>query len=106
MDRSAKILLAAAEMLEAGVWAQGGLPGSGGVNCNEPNARCAGLAVTEIADRYPDATGDDRERATQRLLRHLGLQGNEFAVYRWNDAPGRTKEEVVSALRAAAEDKS
>ncbi len=31
----------------------------------------------------------------------LGLPGNSF-VAAWNDAPGRTKEEVIAALEAAA----
>ena len=35
------------------------------------------------------------------LMQHLGLRWID-ELPRWNDAPGRTKEEVVAALRAAA----
>lgn len=40
--------------------------------------------------------------AKHRLADFLGVQ-REYGVSQWNDTPGRTKEQVISALRAAAE---
>lgn len=58
---------------------------------------CAGLYTTD--DAYWDADRNrDAERAAFALSRFLGHQ----FIPRWNDAPERTKEEVVAALRGAA----
>jgi len=43
----------------------------------------------------------DRDAAEQLLMEHLGISTIP-ALFRWNDDPDRTKEEVVSALKAAA----
>ncbi|MCA1841294.1 MAG: hypothetical protein LC723_13390 [Actinobacteria bacterium] len=42
----------------------------------------------------------DRDPATIRLAAYLGLRPSLIPL--WNDAPERTKEEVVQAMRAAA----
>lgn len=41
-------------------------------------------------------------RATSLLVRQIGLE-DEVSIPDWNDAPERTQEEVVAALRAAAQ---
>lgn len=40
--------------------------------------------------------------AVVRLERHMNLGGDLTDAVKWNDRPGRTKEEVVAVLRKAA----
>lgn len=61
--------------------------------------RCAMTAIAEIADRAGDASLFWTARAA--LVKSLGL-ASEWMVPDWNDAPGRTKEEVAEALERAA----
>lgn len=60
---------------------------------------CAFGAMQMVAPSSWTACNFD---APAKLLRdHLGLADNK-AIVAWNDAPGRTKDEVVVALREAA----
>jgi hypothetical protein len=56
---------------------------------------CAMGAIGAVANRDYDLD----EAACNRLRRSLGID----SIAEWNDAPGRTAEEVVTALRKAAE---
>lgn len=40
--------------------------------------------------------------ANMAFIRHLGLSASKDETYLWNDAPDRTQEEVVTALRDCA----
>lgn len=68
-------------------------------------------AVGAISVRHHEAArtiGLDRaltlsQRARDLLRAHLGLPGHSGSIERWNDTPGRTKQEVVQAFRDAAQ---
>lgn len=85
----------AADLLEHEGW-YGAAGGDGG---SAPT--CASNAIYRVYRRLGLAT--TREHlATQRALAvYIGGEDIE-CIWRWNDAPGRTKLEVVSSLRAAA----
>ncbi len=78
-----KDLLAAADWLRRNEWCQGAL--------HIGSASCMVGSLLRV-------TGSDGLR-TERAVIHLGALG--FSP-KWNDAPGRTKEEVVLALLATA----
>lgn len=69
---------------------------------SRPMSVCAVMALDVV-------TGFDRSRchdATDALAAHLRLSSDNHpygAVVDWNDAPGRTAEEVIAAFEAAAE---
>lgn len=93
MKTKREVLLRAAELCEVG-WVQGSAACSPGCDC----------AVTAI-----NAAASDELLSIwcwNELADYLRLPCPESAgsaIIRWNDTPGRTKEEVVAALRAAAE---
>ena len=95
------ILLAAADLIEQTGWTQEspaadeqGYP----VRSHSP-AACRFCVTEAIRRSCPDYPNDDLDiAAMKRLERHLGT----LDLPAWNDAPGRTKEEVVAALREAA----
>jgi hypothetical protein len=81
-----KLLNDAADYLETYGWIQGAAGSNGGPAC----------VIGALAFCGPDefqCFGD----ATERLRSYLGCY-----IAAWNDTPGRTKEEVVRALRLAA----
>jgi hypothetical protein len=88
----AETLDAAADYIEKHGWMPNGARmfpcGAGGPLC----AANAIVDVTQEAEITP---------ALDALGRALGGSGCD-AIFRWNDAPGRTKEEVVALLRAVA----
>lgn len=82
-----------------------------GVEVNKTGAVCAygafGLATVEWTNEIPVRHGShDRQRVfTVRQREILELMGIPFAthtVVSWNDADGRTKDEVIDALTRAA----
>jgi hypothetical protein len=95
-DRIAGVLLGAADYIERHGWCQG--------TSVIDDAVCAGRALM-IAAGYDASTS---ERAGHRLMRFVGSTDGEVpgrwttTVPDWNDKEGRTKEEVVEALRSAA----
>lgn len=91
LDTASRVLLRAAEMLERdGEWGQGRFEPGVVIGRN-----CMILAVREV-------DGHSYEGAAERkLLRAFGTT-DAIAVFNWNDAPERTKEEVVAKLRAVA----
>lgn len=93
MSAAADVLNGAADLIERDGWVQGSAASIG-------PARCAGIAIDRTAQRldtngYPVVCG---------FAKFLGLDGFATAeIINWNDTPGRTKADVVAALRAAAE---
>lgn len=81
-----EILALAADVLDADGWCQL-------ANSYPSGERCASSAVLEVAC----VARGDWQRALAVLERHLGE-----STIRWNDTPGRTKEEVTSTLRMVA----
>lgn len=106
---TAEILNKAADVIEERGWHKGdfvssvGFDGSGCVCVLGAINVAVGevpYAVFEIGDR------DERTDAARVLAEYLGLVLRDGDVTevgdRWNDAEGRTKDEVVAALREAA----
>ena len=87
VDKTGKLLLAAADLLQAEGWVQGSMRRYGG--------RCVVGAISDAG--CPRATAQQLNRAYNRAL---ALAGTNLPF--WNDAPGRTKEEVINLLRRAA----
>lgn len=83
----AKTLLKAADYIEKHGWCQGKWR-------NDAGEVCAYGAISSV-----ERCGLVRSGAAWRLGRFL----NVVSVAGWNDQPDRTKEEVIAALRAAAE---
>lgn len=86
MSAVADVLDGAADLIERDGWVQGVNHLPTGEHCmNDAIEKVAGKALYWPAKRYVEAV--------------VGFS----ATAAWNDVPGRTKAEVVSALRAAAE---
>lgn len=90
-QQTAADLLSAANMIEHLGWHQGSARGPNGEVC----AYKAILDATVDNDRFRDAYCAARA--------HIGLVEESLPLSDWNDAPERTQQEVVSALRGAAE---
>ena len=84
MTAVADVLNGAADLIERRGWAQGYSP----LRC------CALTAILRAAD---GVSTYDAERALKAEIAPARV------ITWWNDEPGRTKAEVVAALRAAAE---
>ena len=103
---SNEILMKAAQWLEDNEWCQEAE--AYGPDCfpydveilrsegAEPVACCAVGALKLAAGGHSMVL----ERTGAVLARHLGLRGS--TIPEWNDKPGRTKEEVIQAMREAA----
>lgn len=102
---TAEVLRAAADHIEKHGWTQHG-PGVDGNRC------CASVAIIVVVDKAFGVAPSSRSArdtkaqalfvaAKLALMKHLRLSGG-WAVPGWNDAPGRTAEEVIAALRGAA----
>jgi hypothetical protein len=87
-ETPAGMLTAAADLIEQRGWCQRKFQDDDGRLCVE-GAIYHGLAVL-------DRVCFD---AVRILRRHIG----DDSLIRWNDQPGRTQDQVVAALRAAAE---
>ena len=87
------ILLSAADFLECHRWIQANFAdGTGGY--------CVRGAIYS-ASGYDGSMSNNRSiylMARAKFTKFLGIED----CHDWNDAPGRTKEEVITALRAAA----
>lgn len=88
---TSEILLAAADHLERHGWQQW-LSGSAGQPC------CL-VGAIKVACRGVEA---DYIAARNRLYEHLGTSSGVPLLVDWNDTFGRTADEVIAALRAAA----
>ena len=91
MKTPSEILTDAADLIERDGWRQG--RGSQG--------QCATSAIWE-ANRTEGIPKTAQAHAETEALSALRDVINRHAIPKWNDGPGRTKEEVVSALREAA----
>jgi hypothetical protein len=98
MDNTSRILLRAAELIAERGWAQGGYE-------MEDGTLCALGAINYAAVGVPyyrrNAAG---VAATQQLRRAVAQCPRWFyaSIDQWNDDPGRTAEEVIDTLIAAA----
>lgn len=90
----ADVLNRAAEWLEANEWIQGRFSGTVG-DPPVPAACAAGACIRVTPWESPHLTNE-----AFRVLR-ISLQCKGLGA--WNDAPHRTKEEVIAALRLAAQ---
>lgn len=86
LTAEAKLLLDAADCIEKYGWCQG--------HAQDDKGRVCVLGAMV----YGAASYEDWQRAIDKIIR----QTNVLEIASWNDAPGRTMEEVVSMLRAAA----
>jgi hypothetical protein len=86
-------LLKAADLLESEGWIQGAFYKSTG--------RCINGALMSVMGMFePYAYNNGKLTSYRAAVTLINL--GERSVQSWNDAPGRTKEEVVARLRAAA----
>jgi hypothetical protein len=82
----------AARKLETDGWMQ-----SGGVVSHLPNPNCASTAISATArDEHLMAV------AQWTLAEYLTGSKNIIGIWKWNDAPGQTKENVIATMRACA----
>jgi len=90
----ADILERAASAVDT-AWAQG----NGSEHFSSLHGHCAITAIAHVGA----INGYAQVVAYQALIRSLGGQGVDYsAIWKWNDTPGRTKEEVSAMLRAVA----
>lgn len=101
LDDTSDLLLKAAEWIECHGWTRGAM--------QKYEKTCTLGALTMASDARGDTTYGPISAAERRLKAALpepycSDQHREHlcAVAAWNDAPGRTKEEVVAKLRAVA----
>ncbi len=92
-----RVLLDAAKYIEKYGWTQGGFFSQPHSDLDKRPA-CAWGAIGSVAEWEDKLT----TKAYMLLYRHLGCKGG-CGVPKWNDTPGRTKEQVVAALRGAAQ---
>jgi hypothetical protein len=92
-DRITGVLLGAADYIERHGWCQGTsrLPGG---------AVCAAWALTIAAG--DDAVSQEAGRRLMCFVDSRGRNTSQWRVPYWNDQIGRTREQVVEALRSAA----
>ena len=92
LDETSKVLLRAAEILEAGGHCKGSAESNG--------AHCLSGAISAAALERRDDWGlyEGHKKAIARLRPLIP----HWCPVLWNDAPERTKNEVVAKLRAAA----
>ena len=105
MRSPAEVLEAAADRIERDGWYRGdffadpppyfNVDDIARILIATPKPCCVSGALIAEVGHY------DTDTAERLLMQHLGLRWID-ELPRWNDAPGRTKEEVVAALRAAA----
>ncbi len=103
-DRStvtaADILERAADLLDREGWTQG-------ISMNRHGARCMSRALFDagrghlLAKVEPDTTPAPSLEAFRACEQEISLDDRPGLLVSWNDAPGRTKEEVTTALRNA-----
>ena len=90
------VLLEAADKIERLGWWQVNIDWQVGIDIDTHNGGYCALTAISVVTTYTTF-----ERAQKRLAQYLRLRQGT-SIPRWNDAPGRTKEEVITALRNAA----
>jgi hypothetical protein len=89
-------LRAAAEVLERDGWTQGVY------HDLESGCRCAQGALDSIYGAH-EAEGSYDQAVEEAANDHLAAVIGTPRIISWNDEPGRTADEVIAALRAAAD---
>ena len=89
-----EILERAANELDRSGWCQR-------ISRNTAGQMCAEYALSYVCGE-PFVHQLHYQRARWMLLGHIGFPRLVSSLTRWNDAPGRTKEEVTAAMREAA----
>jgi hypothetical protein len=96
-------LRAAAEVLRRDGWMQ-----DDNGSCDGP--KCLAGAVNYVVtgalsvDEFPEEDEEQEARADAAMRVVADLVGENYVfIARWNDAPGRTADEVIAALEAAAD---
>lgn len=89
-----EVLERAADKIERDGWFSPHIP-----FCKGTDPLCASNAVAAVADAFTESTY--HEGAHQALAKAVG-GGSLPDIWGWNDAPGRTAEEVIAMLRACA----
>lgn len=84
-------LLKAADLIEASTWWQ-----ATGDSDEMPDGHYCAITATDVVTK---GNQEERVHAVAKLMTYLKVR----SIIAWNDTPGRTKDEVVAALRAAAE---
>lgn len=116
IDEPARLLEEAAEYIERNGWASIGHPPVYPETGRGPEAaHCAGVTISTVGaldEAMKFGSSDPRWKnivqAHERLASYLIAHGAAKKanapniVYAWNDAPGRTAQEVCRALRGAA----
>ena len=89
VDELGQIMLKAADLLEKDGWCQHHLS-------NNEGAHCVRGALMEFGSAYVVLQAEQR-------LKAIGIPCDDwYGIVSWNNAPERTAEEVINALRAAA----
>lgn len=91
LDPVSKALLDAADYIEKNGHIKHRMRGPG-------DSACVLGALVKVCNALPESLPPTALDSAERLMRHLGTIG----IVSWNDAPERTQEEVVAALRGAA----
>ena len=91
-----EVLLKAADIIEEKGWYQGNMIGPKGELCM--------LGALNVASDYSLEYFNVRTVVRDHL--HISVKDKSFSLSNWNDAPERTKEEVIAALRGAAEEQA
>ena len=96
LDETSVTLLKAAEYIEEHGWCQYDL-------FDEVNRACLDGAIIRSSNNFSLIREiEAQERVAKFLGANLSKRSALGFIHVWNDAPGRTKEEVVAALRGAA----
>ena len=96
-----ELLLAAADYLENHGWCQGKLTEPNGAACAIGAMHC-GIGALRFGERPDTDKGLRISETITGFSLYLAKQTGNGRIADWNDAPGRTKEQVVSMLREAA----
>ncbi len=91
------ILRRAADVLDDARWIQG-------MPTDRAGGYCLLGAISLVAYGRMCSFGpkSNARRAVEAVSRYIG-EPPDFRIWVWNDEPGRTKQEVIATLRAAAE---
>lgn len=100
LDEVSRLMLKAADLIEKHGLAKD-------ERCSAEGAYCVHGALAMAETGNPEAWDNPLEYvATARIFKTLGVQETTFfnprGIAQWNNAPGRTQDEVVAKLRAVA----
>lgn len=95
----AALFRAAAEEIRIKGWIQGSVDGN--LDPNNPGPCCVGDALMRVYTSPPDGGLFWMLESYKFLVWFLKIKS--FSLTRWNDAQGRTEEEVLACLEAAAQ---